>query len=219
VKARTAAARTVAAILLSLAGIVRAEDPSKLAERARILESEAALAKNPVSYMVIDLPARKILLKARGFVLRSWDIWSDRLWGKPVDLKGLKLVGKTAISKPERKNITPGKEDPKNAKPKKPSTEPDVLELKDMPIHYSLIFGDNIRVSVKPKTPRFWASVVNVARDVSWFAYLPLKTLWLSLKHKAFTEIEIVMPTENDAKSLYWAFIEGLNAIIIDSST
>jgi hypothetical protein len=56
---------------------------------------------------------------------------------------------------------------------------------------------------------------MNIAVDASWLAYLPLKTLWLSVKHKAFTEIEIVMPSENDAKSLYWAFIEGLSTIII----
>jgi len=216
-KATRAAAWTAAAVL-SLAGIVRAQDAAKLAEKARVLEREAALAKNPSSYMVIDLPAQRIQLKARGFVLRSWDIKGGRVWGKPVELKVNKLVGKSAISKPERKNITPGKEDPRNSAAKKPSSEPDVLELKDMPIHYSLLFGDNIRVSVKPKTSRFWPSVVNFAKGASWLAYLPLKTLWLSLKHKTFTEIEIQLPTENDAKSLYWAFIEGLGTIIISPS-
>jgi hypothetical protein len=214
VRTKTAAAWTMAAVL-SLAGFVGAQDAAKLAEKARILESEAAQAKNPAAYMIIDLPARKILLKARGFVLRSWDLRSDRLWGKPLELKGLKLIGKSALAKPERKNITPGKDDPKNAKPKAPSSEPDVLELKDMPIHYSLIFGDDIRVSVRPRTTRFWPTLMNIAVDASWLAYLPLKTLWLSVKHKAFTEIEIVMPSENDAKSLYWAFIEGLSTIII----
>ena len=215
-KAKIAAILAVAG--LSLAVMIFAQDAANIAGKTRILESEGALAKNPASYMVIDLPARIIQLKARGFVLRSWEIMSERVWGKPVEPKTFKLVGKSALSKPERKNITPGKKDPNSAKAKKPSSEPDILELKDMPIHYSLIFGDDIRVSIRPKTSRFWPSVVNFAKGVSWFGYLPLKTLWLSLKHRTFTEIEILMPTENDAKSLYWAFLEGLGAIIISPS-
>jgi hypothetical protein len=213
-KAKAAAAWTAAAVL-SIAGIARAQDVAKLAEKARILESETALAKNPSSYMVIDLASGKIQLKARGFVLRSWDIKSSRVWGNPVQLKATKLVGKSAPSKPKRINITPGKEVSKSAKPKKDPSEPDILELKDMPIQYALIFGDNIRVSVKPKKLRFWRSIVNFVKGAARFASLPLKTVWMSLKHRPFTEIEIVVPTENDSKSLYWAFLEGLGTLII----
>lgn len=212
----------IAAAALSVAGALGAQSTAKpdldtLALRAKVLEAESGLAKASASYMIIDVPAKRIQLKARGFVLRSWDIRSARAWGRPAEPKALKLEARIAISKPERKNITPGKEDPNAAKAKTPSSEPELLEVKDMPVHYSLSFGDDIRVTIKPKTTRFWPSLVNVSRGVSSFFYLPLKTLWLSLKHRSFTEIEIQMPTETDAKSLYWAFIEGLGAVIVGS--
>jgi hypothetical protein len=165
--------------------------------------------------MIIDLEGGAVLLKARGFILKNWGIESARTWGKPVPVKEYKLLGKSALSKPERKNITPGKEDPQKAKEKKDASEPEVLELKDMPVHFALLFGDDIRVSFRPKTSRFWPSLLNFGKGVSWFVYLPLKTLWLALGHKSFTEIEVVMQDEKEAQGVYWSFLEGHGTIII----
>jgi hypothetical protein len=219
-RAITLAAGIAAGVLLAAGLGAYAQDTAKAAERVKTLEAEVALAKNPASYMVVDLGSKKISLKARGFVLKSWDIRRSRIWGKPVPVKDLKVAGRVALSKVQRKNITPGKEEPPaGGKPAaKSAGDPDVLELKDMPVHYALLFGDDIRLTVRPHTSRFWPAVVNVAKEVSWFAYLPLKTLWLSMKRRTFTEIEIVMPTETEAKSLYWAFLEGMGTIILAPS-
>jgi hypothetical protein len=202
----------------SFAGLSPGQDVAKAAKLNKVLESEAALAGNPASYMIIDLEAKAVLLKARGLVLKKWAIKSSRSWGKPAAIKEYKLLGKSALIKPERKNITPGKEDPKKAKEKKDPNELDVLELKDMPVHFTLLFADDIRISFRPTTTRFWPSVLNFVKNVSWFAYLPLKTLWLSLKHKSFTEIEIVMQDEKEAQGVYWSFLEGHQTIIVSPS-
>lgn len=194
------------------------QDTAKLAKLNRILESEASLANHPASYMIIDLESRAVLLKARGLVLKKWAIKSFRSWGKPVPVKEYKLLGKSALSKPERKNITPGKEEPNKAKEKKDADELEVLELKDMPVHFTLLFGDDIRISFRPKTSRFWTSILNFGKNISWSAYLPLKTLWLSLKRKSFTEMEIVMQDEKEAQGVYWSFLEGHGTIIVSHS-
>jgi len=202
-------------LALSPAGFAQENDTAKLAERNRILESEASLAKNPVSYMIIDLQEGAVRLKARGLVLKQWDIRSSRQWGKSVPIKEYKLLGKSALSKPERKNITPGKEDNNKDKTKKEPGEPEVLELKDMPVHFILNFEENIRVSFRPKTSRLWPSLMNFGKGVSWFVFLPLKTLWLGVGGKSFTEIEVVMPNEGESQGVYWSFLEGHGTIII----
>jgi hypothetical protein len=199
-------------------GFAQGQDAAKLAKLNKVLECETGLANNAASYMIIDLEGGAVLLKARGLILKSWAIKGSRTWGKPVAIKEYKLLGKSALSKPERKNITPGKEDPKKAKEKKDSNELEVLELKDMPVHFTLSFGDDIRISFRPKRSRFWPSVLNIGKNISWFAYLPLKTLWLSLKHRSFTEIEVVMPDEKEAQGVYWSFLEGHRTIIVSPS-
>ena len=198
-------------------GSARGQDGAKLARLNKVLECEVSLANTAASYMIIDLDAKAVELKARGLVLKKWAIKSSRTWGKPVAIKEFKLLGKSALSKPERKNITPGKEDPKKAKEKKGPDDLDVLELKDMPVHFSLKFGDDIRVSFRPTTSRFWPSFLNLGKNIAWFAYLPLKTIWLSLQHKSFTEIEVVMQDEKESQGVYWSFLEGHKTIIVSS--
>lgn len=199
-------------------GYSHGQDAAKLAKLNRVLESEVALAGHPASYMIIDLENKAVLLKARGLVLKKWAIKSSRSWGKPVAVKEYDLLGKSALSQPKRKNITPGKEDPRKAKEKKDPNELDVLEIKDMPVHFALLFGDDIRISFRPTTSRFWPSIMNFGKNISWLTYLPLKTLWMSLKRRSFTEIEVVMQDEKEAQGVYWSFLEGHRTIIVSPS-
>jgi hypothetical protein len=193
-----------------------AQDGPSLKKTNRLLEAELSLAKAPGTYMVIDIEGRTVSLKARGIVLRQWPIKKTRSWGKAVPLAVMKLEGKSALSEPERPNITPGKEDKKSeAEGAKDPVDLGVLELKDMPVHFSLDFGKGIRVSVRPRTGRFWPVLVNIAKRISWHTYLPLKTIWFALRKKSFMEIELVMPTEKDAQGIYWSFTYGQNAIIL----
>lgn len=198
-------------------GIVFSQERARLAAHNQVLESELALARMPVSYMVINLQEKEILLKSRSMVLRKWDIQKFKFWGRPIPAKSFKLTKKSALSPPKRPNITPGKEDAQD-EGKKDSVELGVLELDDMPVHYGLSLEDGIRISVRPKTKRFWPALMNFGKSVSWFTFLPLKTLWFALKKKPFTEIELVMPTEKDAKGFYWSYLDGQGTIIYRSN-
>lgn len=208
----------LAGAVVALASGAFAQNSAELKSGNRLLESELALAKASGSYMVIDLAGKAVSLKARGMTLRKWDIGSSRLWGKRIPMKTLKLKTKSALRPPQRTNITPGKEEPE-AGSAAPAASADVdlgiLELKDMPLHYTLIFDDAIRVAVKPKTKKFGARMVNLGKSLGWYLGLPIKTLVRMIAKKPFTEISIVLLSEKDAREIYWAYLDGHQTIII----
>jgi hypothetical protein len=202
-----------AALLWSLS--LGAQDARQLSVQNRRLENELSLARKPVSYMVIDLEAKKVTLRSRGMVLKKWDVRGFKTWGKPIPDHPLKLLKKTALTKPKRTNITPGQEETKKkSEEKKDTFDIGTLELKDMPVHYDLVFEGNIRISVRPRTKRVWPALRNIAKSVSWLTYLPFKTVWFSARGKSFTQIQLVMGSEKDAQGIYWAFLDGHGTLI-----
>jgi hypothetical protein len=197
--------------LLSLS----AQDPRVLNEQNRRLENELSLARKPVSYMVIDLESKTVTLRSRGMILKTWGVYKFKTWGKPIPDQAVKLVKKTALSNPKRANITPGQEETrKKTDEKKDTFDIGTLELKDMPVHYNLVFEGNVRILVRPRTKRFWPALLNIEKSVSWLTYLPFKTVWSSLRGKSFTQIELVIGSEKDAQGIYWSFLDGHGTLI-----
>jgi hypothetical protein len=188
-------------------------------EENKLLENELTLARKTASYVIINLQDKSISLKAKGIILRKWDIQSSKSWGRPVGPVIYKMMEKSALSQPKRPDITPGQEEKKTKdKEKKDTFDLGVLELKDMPLHYDLSFNENISISVRPKTKRFWPSLMNIGKTISWFTYLPMKTIWHIWKKRPFTEIEIVMKNEKDAQGVYWSFLDGQSTIIFQTN-
>jgi len=175
--------------------------------RAAALEQELALAKTPGMYFLFDFKKRRIDLKFRGLALKTWEIARTKVWGRDFDVRISKLERKSTLFPPKRANITP--------KPgEEADIELDVLELDKMPTHFSLYFGEKLRIKVRPKTRKFGKMVLNAGAGIVWYGFLPLKTVWMSLRKKPFTEIEIVTKNEKDAKAIYWAFYEGQSCLI-----
>ncbi len=192
------------------------QNKSPSAPDQKLVESEIVLANRPITYMMINMRAKTIALKARGMTLKTWPIASWRIWGKSVPLKGLPLKKKSALKSPKRTNITPGKEGGanKDANTAKDALDLGVLELNDMPVHFSLDFGNGIVVSVRPKTARFWPTLVNVWKGASRIVSNPLTTVWAVFRRKSLTRIDLVLPSERDAQGLYWAYLDGHYTII-----
>jgi hypothetical protein len=200
------------ALFLWLALILTAADEKmKAVEMNQLLEAEAGLAKASSSYFIMDIGEKAVFLKARGIVLKKWELQKAKFWGKAVSIKALQLSKKNAWFPPKRKNIVPGKDEQGNV-------DLGVLELKDMPSLYRLEFRDRIRILVRPKSRKFFLFVRNVGNAFRRFTYLPLKTLWLALRKRDFTEIELVMASEKDAKAMFWAFLEGQSCIVYKPS-
>lgn len=195
-----------------------AQPSGDLKSRNRLLESELSLAKTGGSYMVIDIAGKSVSLRARGMILRKWDIGSSRSWGKRIPMKTLKMKTKSALRPPQRANITPGKEEkPAKGSASSASSEPDlgILELKDMPVHYDLIFDEEIRVAIRPRAQKFGTRVKNLGKALGWYVGLPIKTVFRVIRKKPFTEISVILSSEKDAREIYWTFLDGHQTIII----
>jgi hypothetical protein len=171
-------------------------------------QPEYQLAKTPQIYLIFELVGRKILIKARGVVLRELLIESYSVWGTPVQPKPLALVSKSAIRKPKRTEVKPAQKEEKD-----PSAFP-AIQVEDMPARYRLNFDEGIRIYVRPKSEGMLVTVLNL------FSFLksnlitrPIGFLWNELHGENFTEIAVYL-NEKDARSLYWAFQEGFSCII-----
>jgi len=221
--------RILLAGLLLLLGTVLAAQKTNSPSENSYLEEELNLAKSPSFYFIIDLGAKKIDLKARGLVLREWQVQSARFWGKRVPLSSIKLLRKTSLFAPQRKKIVPGSvesTEPFNPKPKRESKADQVkkkeaatfelqaLELKDMPKTYRLQLEGAIGIEVRSKEKGFSKSLQGTWDSVRWYTIYPLRTLSCSLKKRSFTEIEITLQNEREAEALYWVLLEGQRAII-----
>jgi hypothetical protein len=185
-----------------------APEADSLIHENDLLKAELQLAKSSKIYIILDLEARKVVIKSRGVVLKELLVDSYSQWGTPVRPRPLPLLRKTALVIPERKEIIPSTQDSEDP------SEPQVLQLDDMPLRYELEFDDGIQISVKPKSTGVISAVFNLIASLkSYLITRPFGSLWNGLRRKSFTEI-ILSLSENDARMLYWSFQEGFQCII-----
>ncbi len=173
----------------------------------QLLETELRIAQSPQIYAVFDLAGQKIRLKARGLLLKEFSIDTYRVWGSLPTVKAGALIRKSALFSPPRVLVNPKAGDGAE----QPSGE--ALELKDMPTYQTLLLEGNISISVRPKPTHLFSRLWSVRYPVQWYLSRPLLTVWQTLRRRPFASIEIVL-AENDTRSLYWSFLEGMNAIV-----
>ena len=180
----------------------------RLVRENNLLKSEQQLAKTPQVYVLFNLVEKKIFIKARGTVLKELSIDSLRTWGASIQVKPMTLLKKDALIEPERKEIKPAKEGEET------TSELQALQVGDMPARYRLSLDDTLRLYVRPKAEGTLSTLLNVLSSLkSYLIIKPLGTLWYALRGESFTEIVIYL-SENDARSLYWAFQEGYGCVI-----
>jgi hypothetical protein len=180
----------------------------RLVRENNLLKSEHQLAKTPQIYVLFDLVEKKIFIKARGTVLKELTVDSYRIWGASIRVEPVTLVNKDALIEPERKEIKPAKEGEET------TSELQALQVGDMPARYRLSLDEGIWLYVRPKAEGTMSTVLNILSTLkSYLIIKPIGTLWHAFRGKSFTEIVIYL-SENDARSLYWAFQEGYGCII-----
>ncbi|MDD8020417.1 MAG: hypothetical protein PHU81_04410 [Acidobacteriota bacterium] len=212
---------------------------SELLIENKFLEKELSLAKNQKYYFVINLKDKKIELRVRGMLLKSWIASQIRCSGQPWALSVISLNQKSALNPPERKMIRPGEgdtaglveQDPNiddkanGNKSKKENTSPDsqlggssesfqleALEITDMPGNYELIFDNGLQVSVRAgagKGPK----LSRLKENLSWYIFLPVKNFLMknkTIKPRMILYFDLI----RDAQGIYWAFIDGIQGII-----
>jgi hypothetical protein len=216
----------IVGVLALTAGRAAGQGPSVSARRTAFMEQEYAIAKTGKSYFIFDFEDKMVFLKAKGIVLKQWPIAKFIRWGWATALLPYTIKNKTALNPPERTDVTPVKNDQAAAEggtvpapandPKKTSTSDDleILELVKMPVKYTLVLPDEIKIIIHPQKKglaRFWEGFGRIfSRGIA----RPYQTIVRAIKKSPFTDIEIVFPKENDAKGVYWSFFEGQKCLI-----
>jgi hypothetical protein len=201
-------------VVLSVAAAVFCaprEDPVSTYRENKFLEEEYALAKAPGFYFLFDLKNKRIELKSKGIVLRTWEPQRVRFWGSPVPFRALVLTRKTALTLPQRRVIKPGEEETAPKPQVKPGEfELEALEVKDMPRVFTLELEDGTTISVvgKEKVPK------KVWSFLKWHIGMPLKTLMLHQKKRTMSLIQISFDDPKDGQALYWALTEGIKGLV-----
>jgi hypothetical protein len=212
------------------AGSTAGADRADLAKKQNSLSAEYSLAKDSTFYFVLDILGRKLELRVRGMVLRSWPVQSMRFWGRPELAGNVELVRKTALKAPERIVIKPGGDANKveaaptaAAKPTGTSAAPsnpaefdlEALELKDMPKKFSLDFDNGLHILIKAKTGASGGLPGSMREGWGWYVDLPLRNLFGPRPGKGLSELELTFDNDKDAQSIYWHFYDGIKGIIL----
>lgn len=205
-------------------------DRAALAKKQSSLSSEYSLAKDSNFYFVFDVPGRRLELRVRGMVLRTWPLQAMRFWGRP-DLEGsVALVRKTTLKAPQRIVIKPGEEQEDAPAPAAPAAKPaapaaaaataadfdlEALELRDMPKRFSFDFDSGLHVTIKAKNAGERGFIGTLTDAWRWYVDLPLRNLFGSREGKAISELELTFDEEKDAQAIYWHFFDGIKGIIL----
>ncbi len=205
-------------------------DTAALAKKQSSLSAEYNLAKDSKFYFVFDVLGRKLELRVRGMVLRTWPLRSMRFWGRPDFAGTVELVKKTALKAPERIVIKPGEaeEAPATAAPA-PAAKPaasgtaappaefdlEALELKDMPRRFELDFDNGLHVIVKAKGGAASGLGARLRDAWRWYVGMPLRNLFGREEGAGTSQLELVFDEEKDAQSIYWHFFDGIKGIVL----
>lgn len=179
----------------------------------QLLEAELRMAQSPQIYFLFDLKDQKVYVKARGRALRELGMKGIRVWGKASVVSTAPLIEKSTLFPPKRILI----------EPKTSESGEDVrvesVELKDMPAAYTLVTRDRTWIYVRPAPASLVEWLWGAHYPVRWYLSRPILSVWHALwKNESFTSIEIVLDND-DARALYWSFLEGMNAIVFSPAS
>jgi hypothetical protein len=187
-------------------------DSGKILEDQKILAAEYDLARQAHSYFVLDIRQKKLDLKVKGMVLRTWLAQNIRFWGRPAFSKTIDLAKKTALKAPQRNVIKPGEVEKKPSEPGKFDIE--ALELKDMPESFSLYFDNGLHISIKTAARSIAGHGRTIHEALNWYVWLPVKNFLASRRGKPLAELEFTFKNGQDAQAVYWVFYEGIKGLI-----
>lgn len=221
------AAAVLGTLALAASGRGGDPDPAALAKRQAALAAEYGLAKEARFYFVLDVLARRLELRVRGMVLRSWPLQGMRFWGHPGFAGTVELVKKSALKAPERIVVKPGETgEASPAPPPKPENKGtgaasageydlEALELSDMPKAFSLDLDNGLHISVRSSDAGARSPASKLREALRWYVGLPLRNLFGSREGKKISELELVFAQGQDAQAIYWHFFDGIKGLIL----
>ena len=197
--------------LLGAASMAMADDRvENLLQANVLLQAEFDLARSGELYLLIDMQVNQLQLKASGLALQTWRVDRYRRWGHPSALPVSRLKSKSVFYKPERNvqvvNMTePGVE--------AVSKSFKALELTDMPTSYAMDLVNGTTISVRSIPVAWFEHIRSALEAIAWYLSRPLISSWNFLRSSPYNELALSL-TAQDARMLYWAFIEGTPCLI-----
>lgn len=178
---------------------VNTNDAAALHEATRVLAEEIKLAGRPQTYLLIDLAAKTVVLKARGVELHRLPIieWSAESQDQMTGL--FRLTARPAVV---RRKVAP------------PGTEQEPISLADMPASYELLFSPPFALTVlspAEQAPVRWM----LLRAKRWWRWLDTQVRALSsgIDIDRHPSVELTL-SESEAQSLAWSLTNDMPAII-----
>jgi len=201
-------------------------------ERNDFLTQILSLSERPVSFLLINTEEKKIMLMAKGMVIREWVVDEFLFTGEPLPIKPFVLEKKSVnlddlrihtngqdvvISNSDVDDTaSPDKRDQETSENKSgvmnkaKKFELPALEINDMPTDYRLFLSGGITVNVSSGSDG-----PGMLYYFKQYTYYPLLALWASLNKNSFTEIDLFFRDMTEAQALFWAFTDGTACIIL----
>jgi hypothetical protein len=207
-----------------------------VAERNVFLTEMLSLAEKPKSYFIINLGENKIVMMARGIVIREWIVDDVEFMGEPLPVKPFllesksinlaelrinvdiqdKVVNNTGANNTDADNNNGNKTGDDNTgdskKPKK--YELPAMEIDDMPADYQLFLNGGATINVKSRSEGS-----GIFYSFKRYAYYPILALWASFNKSTSTKIDMSFNDKTEAQALFWAFTEESECIILPPGT
>jgi len=185
----------------------------ELTWQEKTITAEYSLARTPAPYLIIDLAAHSIDLKAQARTFRSFKITDVRRSAPPDQaIDTWVLVSKKPFQKNERPKITPGAGDDAAAAAAKQA----LWGPHRMPSDYDLIFdgGKVLEIRALPSEQSGWRVGRAIAsayrRTVDWYRH------WSASKDSQPQYTVQLWLTENDSQALFWSLPKQLSALVFD---
>jgi len=199
-------------ILFGFASTASAADQTLLAlqQTNALLQAELELGRTGNTYLLVDLPAQRMKLKANGLTLKEWAISGYRRWGHPSALPAAKLASKSSRDEPEREVQVVNSAAPVPEESAKPF---EAFELDDMPASYLLLLDNGTEITVRQNSSQWLGSLWRGLATPFWYLSRPLISNWKFMRGSSYNELALFM-SEQDARMLYWALKEGSLCLI-----
>ena len=175
-------------------------DPTSLQEASRVLEEELRLAARPQTYLLVDLVAHRIAIKARGVALYEIPLVGWSVTGSEQMTKTFRLIARPPVV---RRKIYPSS-----------TAEQEPIALPDMPTHYRVTFTPPFNLEIAPaagEDPLRWAW----SRVTNWWQQLGRWSSSLVAGHPVQNEpsLRLTLSVEQ-AQSLAWSMVDGMALVI-----
>lgn len=179
---------------------VELNNTAALAEATRVLAEEVKLAARPQTYLLVDLTAGAVIMKARGVELQRLPLSAWSTESREAMTSTYRLVTRPPVA---RRKIDPAG-----------ASEQEPISLADMPTYYRVEFAPPLVLEVVPPAnhaPLRWT----VVQARAWGRWFRSWLLSISSLRQSSPQPRLVLTLPEDgARSLAWSLVDGMPAVI-----